>query len=172
MEKDTNTPGRILRAIVVVTLLGIIVYQVYSGVVLRKIGIPGLFEIEFAARDAKDQPKDKPRTYTTADFTGHWVNKNSEAGVTRAEIQQRLDKLVVHMWGKCHPTDCDWGMEETAASSANDGSIQLVWNPGFSIRRQELRILDDGRLGVFSKTEFTDNSGRPSYESVDYLDRQ
>ena len=74
------------------------------------------------------------------------------------------------MWGKCHPTDCDWGTETTDAPSAGDVSIDLVWNSEISIKRQKLRILDDGRLEVLSDTEFTDNSGRPSYKSADYLE--
>lgn len=110
--------------------------------------------------------------YTIADFTGEWVNENPEGGITRAVIQQRLNKLAVHMWGKCHPADCDWGTVDTATASAKDGSIQIVWNSSFSARRQELRIRDDRSLGVFTKTEFTDKSGRPSYESVDYLKRK
>jgi hypothetical protein len=114
----------------------------------------------------------RPRTYNTADFIGYWVNMNPETGITRAEIQQRLDKLVVHMWAKCHPSDCDWSTAETAAASAHQGSVHLVWNAGFAIRLQELRLLDDRRLEVITKTEITDKSGRPSYESFDYLERK
>jgi len=122
------------------------------------------------------EPRDdqgSPRTYTTADFIGYWVNMNPETrGITRAEIQQRLDKLVVHMWGKCHPSDCDWGTAEAAAASARQGSIHLVWNQGFAISRQELRLLDVRRLEVITKTEFTDKSGRPNYESLEYFERK
>ena len=44
-------------------------------------------------------------------FEGSWVNvdKNTR-GVTKAEIRAVGGHLVVQLWGRCHPTDCDWGM--------------------------------------------------------------
>jgi hypothetical protein len=73
------------------------------------------------------------------------------------------------MWGKCHPTDCDWGIETTDISDASDGTLNLVWDPGFAIRTQDLILLLDGRLKVITFTHFTDNSGRLDYESTGYF---
>src|SRR5258706_14928505 len=51
----TKLPSGGLRTLVVVALIGIAAYQVVSGVLLKKIGVPGLFTLEFdtAAHRAK-----------------------------------------------------------------------------------------------------------------------
>jgi hypothetical protein len=114
-----------------------------------------------------------PRTgaRTIADFVGEWTNKVPKTGITRVSIGQRLDKAIVRAWGACEPTDCDWGNAQTAASSANSGTLQVEWNPGFDITHASLTIGEGNRLEVRTKTHFTDNSGRPDYESVYYFER-
>jgi hypothetical protein len=111
-------------------------------------------------------------TRTIADFTGEWINKNPAAGITRISIDQRLDEAIVHAWGACHPTDCDWGTAQTKASGANYGSLRVKWDHGFSTTNAILTFGEENRLEIRIKDHFTDNSGRPDYESVDYLVRK
>ena len=67
-DEDKNSGS--LQTLVVVVLLIFVGYQIYSGVSLKKVGIPGLFEIEFAEKDPtppepkpnlKPEPPDKPK---------------------------------------------------------------------------------------------------------------
>ena len=111
-------------------------------------------------------------SYTIADFAGDWTNKNPAGNITRVDVEQRLDKAVVHIWGRCVPTDCDWGTAQTSASDAKKGRLQLQWNPGFEVTKTVLTIREDKRLQVDSNTHFADRSGRPDYDGVDYLERK
>jgi hypothetical protein len=115
-----------------------------------------------------------PRTAgrTIADFAGQWKNQNqATSGITRVLIDQRVDEAIVHAWGACHPTDCDWGTAETAASAANSGRLQVEWKKGFEITTAILTIGEGNRLEVRTTTHFTDTSGRPDFESADYFER-
>jgi hypothetical protein len=103
-------------------------------------------------------------------FYGFWVNEDTDTqSITKVDIDKVGDIILVHIWGKCHPTDCDWGIETTDISDASDGTLNLVWDQGFSIKTQELILLSDGRLKVITFCHFTDNSGRPDYESIEYF---
>ena len=103
-------------------------------------------------------------------FYGNWVNEDTNTNsITKIDIQKIGDIIEVHMWGKCDPTDCDWGIETTNISDAVDGTLNLTWEPGYAIKTQELILLSDGRLEVITFTHFTDNSGRPDFESTGYF---
>jgi len=105
-----------------------------------------------------------------SDFCGFWVNEDTDTqGITKVDIQKIGDIIYVHMWGKCHPTDCDWGIETTNNSDATDGILNLTWEFDFAIETQELILLSDGRLKVIAFCHFTDNSGRPDYESIEFF---
>jgi hypothetical protein len=105
-----------------------------------------------------------------SDFYGFWVNEDTDTpSITKVDIQKIGDIIYVHMWGKCYPIDCDWGIETTNIFDAADGTLNLVWDQGFSIKTQELILLSDGRLKVITFCHFTDNSGRPDYESIEFF---
>jgi hypothetical protein len=50
-NKDTSRSSGLLRWVVTLTLLAVIVYQVYLGITVQKIGIPGIFQIDFGVDD-------------------------------------------------------------------------------------------------------------------------
>ena len=103
-------------------------------------------------------------------FYGFWVNKNTgKPNITKVDIDKVGNIMLVRIWGKCHPTDCDWGIETTDISDASDGTLNLVWDQGFAIKTQELILLSDGRLKVKTFCHFTDNSGRTDYKSTEYF---
>jgi hypothetical protein len=106
---------------------------------------------------------------TIADFAGEWTNKNPESGIVRVRIGQQLDKAAVQIWGRCAPSDCPWGVAFTAASDASRGTLQVEYDQGYDIKQATLKVGQAGRLEVKTKVHFTDDSGRPDYESVDYL---
>ena len=109
-------------------------------------------------------------TPSVNNFYGFWVNEDTDTqSITKVDIDKVGDIILVHIWGKCHPTDCDWGIETTDISDASDGTLNLVWDQGFAIKTQELILLSDGRLKVKTFCHFTDNSGRLDYESIEYF---
>jgi len=102
---------------------------------------------------------------------GVWANENERtSGITRVEIRSRWPGIEVKMWGRCHPTDCDWGSPySNDRSGVASGQMSLVWRPGFALKNQELKLLPDGRLEIVTHTHFTDNSRRRDYDSKDYF---
>jgi len=106
-------------------------------------------------------------------FIGTWVNEDEDTGgITRTVIRVESDTIFVHMWGKCHPTDCDWGEETTNIDDANDNQLSLEWNQGFVIRTQVIDYLDDKRLKVDSHSHYIDDSGRPDSDYTYYFAKE
>ena len=105
-------------------------------------------------------------------FYGNWVNEDTNTNnITKIDIQKIVDIIEVHIWGKCHPTDCDWGIETTNVSDAVDGILNIVWYFDFAIETQELILLSDGRLKVITFTDYypDDIYGREDYEYTAYF---
>ena len=47
---------------------------------------------------------------------GKWKNVDPDTrGLTTLDITVDGDRVKVHAWGKCHPTDCDWGVVDATA---------------------------------------------------------
>ncbi len=43
-------------------------------------------------------------------IAGKWVNVEEKTGsITRLEVSEEAGGWVIHAWGSCAPTDCDWG---------------------------------------------------------------
>ena len=51
-DKQTEPAARPGGTWVLLILLALVAYQVYSGVALKKVGVPGVFEVDFADRPA------------------------------------------------------------------------------------------------------------------------
>jgi len=65
-----------------------------------------------------------------AKFVGNWVNSNANTrSNTKIKIYKQNGKVYVYAWGKCHPSDCNWGRVKANIASAN--RIKMVWNQGF-----------------------------------------
>jgi hypothetical protein len=104
-------------------------------------------------------------------LTSAWRNINPSGNITRIDVHIDQGRVVVHTWGRCLPTDCDWGEVSTPISDGDDGVLALTWNAGYALRDMECRLLGDGRLESWTHTHFLDNSGRADYESVEYLSK-
>jgi len=112
-------------------------------------------------------------TASLSQFAGDWNNVDTNTGgITKLSIAVSGDSANVHAWGKCHPTDCDWGTSPGVAFAPDVSSdlagqavaLMAVYNTGFS--ETTLFIKPQGnRLSVQSYTRFTDNSGRSNYAS-------
>ena len=105
------------------------------------------------------------QTPESASFIGDWGNKDFKTrAVTRVQIRYDGAQIVAHVWGRCHPQECDWGK---ATATAKGQTLSVTWNQGFATETLELTILADESLQMVAHRHFTDNSGRPDYETKD-----
>jgi thiol-disulfide isomerase/thioredoxin/outer membrane lipoprotein-sorting protein len=102
-------------------------------------------------------------------LTGTWVNERETRGVTQVIVRRDGARTIVHAWGSCQPTDCDWG--ETDADLWN-GVPVAIWKPGFATIRMQLIPLPDGRMIVASESEFNDGSGRKDPGLAEFFRQQ
>lgn len=101
---------------------------------------------------------------------GDWNNiDNNTSGVTRLSISEAEGGWTVHAWGKCHPSDCDWGivMLNVLGDSIKDKSPRYghaYWDSGFSGTHLTLRA-EGEELAADFYTIFKDGSDRANYRS-------
>ena len=118
----------------------------------------------------------------TSPMTGDWVTTNpATRGLTRAEVEvgccdQVLNgRLVcsppdsVRLFGRCHPTDCDWSVRTGAFQTAS--GLRLTYNQGFATRTVRINALPSGNLRVRVFTNFAD-PGRRDYNMTEIMRRE
>jgi len=80
-------------------------------------------------------------------FVGDWVNVDPDTrGMTRLEITETGDgSASFHGYGRCHPTDCDWGLARAGlAGEALIGTYDFNWKQTrILVRRQGEQLLAD-----------------------------
>jgi hypothetical protein len=99
-------------------------------------------------------------------YVGEWRNEDQQTrGITRVEISIHESTLAIHLWGRCHPTDCDQG--EHFLDSAGSGSV-LHYAASFpfkvdtgSVTMPEKDVIE---LSIF--THFTDTSRRADHQTT------
>jgi hypothetical protein len=106
-------------------------------------------------------------------MAGAWVSVTSATrGLTRAQVQVGCcDQVVngvpvcsppdsVHIFGRCHPSDCDWGTVSGHLQNATGNRLQLVYDQGFSRRTVRIDNLSNGNLRIRVFTDFKGASRR------------
>ena len=86
-------------------------------------------------------------------------------GITRLTLS--ADDQI-HVWGKCHPSDCDWGWvpvdtygpNVSADLQATANSVSAIYLPGFARTFVIVTPLDENKIQVDVFTKFTDQSRR------------
>src|SRR3712207_1722848 len=122
---------------------------------------------------------------STPQEQGNWVNANPNTNsLTRIQLRFVCQDQVlngqpyppgppwyVHVFGKCHPTDCDWG--EVGATKLSSGHIYAVYDQGFAKRYVYAKMSQyrPGQLWVHTRTDFVDPN-RPDYEMQNWFERQ
>jgi hypothetical protein len=104
-------------------------------------------------------------------YLGKWTNVNSETrGITTVLISEDNSGLKIEVWGKCHPTDCDWGVvpAHKIAASVDAGTFDYLfatWPFGFEDTYVSFKLSDDPepKLLVSDIGIFKDNSKRDDY---------
>ena len=123
---------------------------------------------------------------------GSWVNYDQATrGVTRLDFDRKVEDITdcsngicrrviggktlyfIHLFGKCHPTDCDWGEVEGARMTGNlEGWYHFVYDHGFAKRYVYVRTYEQwpGWLRFWMYTDFADPS-RDDYTIDDWFRR-
>jgi hypothetical protein len=106
---------------------------------------------------------------------GAWKNIDSETrGLTALEVRIVDAEVWVRAWGKCHPTDCDWGEVKATPYAPSVSSnlaetaqaVAATFKTSFSESILIIHAEPDESLRVETVTRFTDNSGRNSYTAT------
>jgi hypothetical protein len=113
-------------------------------------------------------------------FVGSWQNqKQNNDGILKIQIRIAESTMYVRAWGKCRPTDCDWGEVQAVGFGSNVGS-----DPGQGVRvvtaefKNNIRQValtihpaPNDRLRVEVATNFIDQSGRAPLARIFLFDR-
>jgi hypothetical protein len=107
-------------------------------------------------------------------FVGTFVNEDPDTGgITRLVL---YEDDTVNVWGRCHPTDCNWG-EETAFAYGSHVAADLrttadamsaTYVKGFATKILLITPLKGDRIRVDVFTRFTDRSRRTAF-AVSYV---
>src|SRR3984957_14282819 len=98
------------------------------------------------------------------DFVGEWhnVDPNTQS-IAAVKIHQAWFGIDVHTYGACSPQACDWG--SVHGHFINGDTVEAKYTTGFSIVWLTLHRDWHHKLDFKTHTHFTDNSGRPDYDS-------
>jgi hypothetical protein len=111
-------------------------------------------------------------------FVGTFATTDANTrGVTRLSISSDGQ---MHVWGRCHPIDCDWGAVPTdiygpdveADLQKSAKAVSAVYNPGFATKIVIVTPLNEDRVRIEVFTRFTDQSHRTAYISRQILARE
>jgi len=112
----------------------------------------------------------------TDSLVGTWINVDPDGGLVKLIISQTEGRFQVQGFGKCHPTDCDWGKTSldflgTDVSDKTPDSGIATWNFGFMDSTLHIVKNNDQLLAQIYNV-FKDNSGRENYWTSDQLKKQ
>jgi len=116
---------------------------------------------------------------------GAWINADPNTNsITRIQLRFICQDQIlngqpyppgppwyIHVFGKCHPSDCDWG--EVGAQRLSTNHIYGYYDQGFAKRYVYARMSQyrPGQLWVYIHTDFTDPN-RPDYDLQNWFTRQ
>ena len=102
-------------------------------------------------------------------MSGQWVSVNpATRGLTKATVTVGCCDQVqngvpvcsppdsVRLFGRCHPTDCDWGSVTGHLHSQDGRRLTAVYNQGFAKRSVRIDSLTNGDLRIRVFTDFVD----------------
>ena len=111
-------------------------------------------------------------------YLGEWTNIDSQTrGITRISIWEDSDGLKIEAWGKCLPTDCDWGAvpaHKIAASVVSGGKFDYlfaIWSLNFADNYVNFKLSDDPepKLILTTVNIFKDKSKRADFGNQEVL---
>jgi len=120
------------------------------------------------------------RPALNAGALGLWVNPSATGGLAKVFVGGTAAAPLVHAFGQCSPTPCDWGRVRgiTYGPSISATVANNVLAPyTFGFKKAQLAITyhhplkGEDTLTVTSYNEFTDGSGRSNYAKTEVLVR-
>lgn len=150
---EPSTAGRIMAGVLGAVLL---MSGVYAHVAADSARNQTQQTVGKATKGGSQEhlPREPVHPTVNSLLAGRWNNDNpSTRGITRLEIQQSGDGVLVRAWGPCSPQDCDWGTERGVVSA---GSANVAWDQGFVLRKMTITP-DAGRLRVVVDSVYRDN---------------
>lgn len=116
---------------------------------------------------------------------GTWTNSDTQtSSITRIELEFVCQDQIkngqpyppgppwyVHVYGKCSPTDCDWG--RIGAQELSSNQIYASYDQGFAERFIYIAMSQyrPGQLWVYTYTDFSDPD-RSDYDVHNWFQRQ
>lgn len=120
----------------------------------------GLVAILFACARLMAQGQ----TNFPASVVGEWTNNDFDTrSVTRFTIRLEGTNIMVHMWGRCSPKECDW-REQTATMAGQ--TLHLTWPQTGAVLTQVLKIMPDGTIEMTGHCHITDKQKRMGFRGV------
>lgn len=100
-----------------------------------------------------------------------WINENvATPGITRVNVTVEGNAASVQAFGKCTPSDCDWGATSANTSGwASNHQIVAFWDQGYATRTQAITFLAVDYVKVVTFTDFTEADGRTDYTLTEYF---
>jgi hypothetical protein len=130
-----------------------------------------------APTDLLEHVKELHAAIVPTPILGPWVNcDDNTRGIKKIDIEMAGPNVMVHAWGACTPTPCDWKSvpgilyaESVIATPAISFTAQFKF--GFA---ETLLVgrLDSGALIVETFDHFLDGSGRSDYYARYYMERE
>ncbi len=120
-----------------------------------------------------------PAAAAVGDFFGSWYAAAPDPrGITRIDVRRLGDQVMVHVWGRCHPTDCDWGQAPGQPYAPRVDAplwptadvITADFDDGAEHTTVLLRTAG-GAVNYQAFTHFSDSSHRSDYRQYGRLDR-
>jgi len=118
-----------------------------------------------------------PALAATSDFLGVWTATAPDAsGIARlVVIPGTGDKLNIHVYGRCAPRECDWGIHPARLYSIGPdvkeiASIAADFDTGTAHKRLTLHPSVGGALRIEVQTDFPETSGRTNYSTSSALE--
>ena len=120
-----------------------------------------------------------PAAAAVGDFFGSWYASAPDTrGIARIDVRRLDDQILVHVWGRCHPVDCDWGQAPgqpyAPAVDAPMWPTADVVIADFDNGAEHTTVLlrtAGGALNYQTFTHFTDHSNRSDYRQYGRLVR-
>jgi hypothetical protein len=111
---------------------------------------------------------------TLGPLLGSWEACNKETrGLVRVVVSEHNGQLMVHAYGACSPTPCDWLQVQglAYADSVNGGpAVAFTAKYSFAFKDTILTgVIDRGCLIVEDYNTFKDGSGRANYFDKGYF---
>ena len=155
---------------------------------MKKLFFAGFVLLAFIS-NLYGQTQKELKTQFVSMIVGEWINIDTNKGdVTRIIITNDRNELSIEAFGRCHPTDCEWGKVKLhciAASAFSDDNLIpfdyliAIWeiegekpNAITEIMKITIKKSHNPKLYIENISLFNDNSGRSDCYSNEIMTKK